>query len=168
MINYTNPDRECFVNIAAMALFNVPANEEVTVVDIIDKLRSHYQIIVAADYYPNICCYYPYIRTTQYVPKRISNKALVNHLAEMKPNICVIPFDTFGKCISHAIFLAFAYLVYTKTNDDALLNKILDNNANDIYVVKHFMDVDIIPIKNFITSALTHVDLQQVINVYLK
>lgn len=151
-----------------MALFNVPANEEVTVVDIIDKLRSHYQIIVAADYYPNICCYYPYIRTTQYVPKRISNKALVNHLAEMKPNICVIPFDTFGKCISHAIFLAFAYLVYTKTNDDALLNKILDNNANDIYVVKHFMDVDIIPIKNFITSVLTHVDLQQAINVYLK
>lgn len=151
-----------------MALFNVPANEEVTVVDIIDKLRSHYQIIVAADYYPNICCYYPYIRTTQYVPKRISNKALVNHLAEMKPNICVIPFDAFGKCISHAIFLAFAYLVYTKTNDDALLNKILDNNANDIYVVKHFMDVDIIPIKNFITSVLTHVDLQQAINVYLK
>lgn len=151
-----------------MALFKVPANEEVTVVDIIDKLRSHYQIIVAADYYPNICCYYPYIRTTQYVPKRISNKALVNHLAEMKPNICVIPFDTFGKCISHAIFLAFAYLVYTKTNDDALLNKILDNNANDIYVVKHFMDVDIIPIKNFITSVLTHVDLQQAINVYLK
>ena len=151
-----------------MALFNVPANEEVTVVDIIDKLRSHYQIIVAADYYPNICCYYPYIRTTQYVPKRISNKALVNHLAEMKPNICVIPFDTFGKWISHAIFLAFAYLVYTKTNDDALLNKILDNNANDIYVVKHFMDVDIIPIKNFITSVLTHVDLQQAINVYLK
>lgn len=47
MINYTNPDRERFVNIAAMALFNVPANEEVTVVDIIDKLRSHYQIIVA-------------------------------------------------------------------------------------------------------------------------
>lgn len=168
MINYTNPDRERFVNIAAMALFNVPANEEVTVVDIIDKLRSHYQIIVAADYYPNICCYYPYIRTTQYVPKRISNKALVNHLAEMKPNICVIPFDTFGKCISHAIFLAFAYLVYTKTNDDALLNKILDNNANDIYVVNHFMDVDIIPIKNFITSVLTHVDLQQAINVYLK
>lgn len=79
MINYTNPDRERFVNIAA--------NEEVTVVDIIDKLRSHYQIIVAADYYPNICCYYPYIRTTQYVPKHISNKALVNHLAEMKPNI---------------------------------------------------------------------------------
>lgn len=151
-----------------MALFNVPANEEVTVVDIIDKLRSHYQIIVAADYYPNICCYYPYIRTTQYVPKRISNKALVNHFAEMKPNICVIPFDTFGKCISHAIFLAFAYLVYTKVNDDALLNKILDNNANDIYVVKHFMDVDIIPIKNFITSVLTHVDLQQAINVYLK
>lgn len=151
-----------------MALFNVPANEEVTVVDIIDKLRSHYQIIVAVDYYPNICCYYPYIRTTQYVPKRISNKALVNHLAEMKPNICVIPFDTFGKCISHAIFLAFAYLVYTKTNDDTLLNKILDNNANDIYVVKHFMDVDIIPIKNFITSVLTHVDLQQAINVYLK
>ena len=151
-----------------MALFNVPANEEVTVVDIIDKLRSYYQIIVAADYYPNICCYYPYIRTTQYVPKRISNKALVNHFAEMKPNICVIPFDTFGKCISHAIFLAFAYLVYTKTNDDALLNKILDNNANDIYVVKHFMDVDIIPIKNFITSVLTHVDLQQAINVYLK
>lgn len=37
MINYTNPDRERFVNIAAMALFNVPANEEVTVVDIIDK-----------------------------------------------------------------------------------------------------------------------------------
>lgn len=168
MINYTNPDRERFVNIAAMALFNVPANEEVTVVDIIDKLRSHYQIIVAADYYPNICCYYPYIRTTQYVPKRISNKALVNHLAEMKPNICVIPFDTFGKCISHAIFLAFAYLVYTKTNDDALLNKILDNNANDIYVVNHFMNVDIIPIKNFITSVLTHVDLQQAINVYLK
>lgn len=31
MINYTNPDRERFVNIAAMALFNVPANEEVTV-----------------------------------------------------------------------------------------------------------------------------------------
>lgn len=62
MINYTNPDRERFVNIAAMALFNVPANEEVTVVDIIDKLRSHYQIIIAADYYPNICCYYPYIR----------------------------------------------------------------------------------------------------------
>lgn len=151
-----------------MALFNVPANEEVTVVDIIDKLRSHYQIIVAADYYPNICCYYPYIRTTQYVPKRISNKALVNHFAEMKPNICVIPFDTFGKCISHAIFLAFAYLVYTKTNDDALLNKILDNNANDIYVVKHFMDVDIIPIKNFITSVLTHVDLQQAIDVYIK
>lgn len=151
-----------------MALFNVPANEEVTVVDIIDKLRSHYQIIVAADYYPNICCYYPYIRTTQYVPKRISNKALVNHLAEMKPNICVIPFDTFGKCILHAIFLAFAYLVYTKTNDDALLNKILDNNANDIYVVKHFMDVDIIPIKNFITSVLTHVDLQQAIDVYIK
>lgn len=151
-----------------MALFNVPANEEVTVVDIIDKLRSHYRIIVAADYYPNICCYYPYIHTTQYVPKRISNKALVNHLAEMKPNICVIPFDTFGKCISHAIFLAFAYLVYTKTNDDALLNKILDNNANDIYVVKHFMDVDIISIKNFITSILTHVDLQQAINVYLK
>lgn len=87
MINYTNPDRERFVNIAAMALFNVPANEEVTVVDIIDKLCSHYQIIVAADYYPNICCYYPYIRTTQYVPKRISNKALVNHLAEMKPNV---------------------------------------------------------------------------------
>lgn len=168
MINYTNPDRERFVNIAAMALFNVPTNEEVTVVDIIDKLRSHYQIIVAADYYPNICCYYPYIRTTQYVPKRISNKALVNHLAEMKPNICVIPFDTFGKCISHAIFLAFAYLVYTKTNDDALLNKILDNNANDIYVVKHFMDVDIIPIKNFITSVLTHVDLQQAIDVYIK
>lgn len=27
MINYTNPDRERFVNIAAMALFNVPANE---------------------------------------------------------------------------------------------------------------------------------------------
>lgn len=151
-----------------MALFNVPANEEVTVVDIIDKLRSHYQIIVAADYYPNICCYYPYIRTTQYVPKRISNKALVNHFAEMKPNICVIPFDTFGKCISHAIFLAFAYLVYTKTHDDALLNKILDNNANDIYVVKHFMDVDIIPIKNFITSVLTHVDLQQAIDVYIK
>jgi len=66
----------------------------------------------------------------------LATKALVNHLAEMKPNICVIPFDTFGKCISHAIFLAFAYLVYTKTNDDALLNKILDNNANDIYVVK--------------------------------
>lgn len=168
MINYTNPDRERFVNIAAMALFNVPANEEVTVVDIIDKLRSHYQIIVAADYYPNICCYYPYIRTTQYVPKRISNKALVNHLAEMKSNICVIPFDTFGKCISHVIFLAFAYLVYTKTNDDALLNKILDNNTNDIYVVKHFMDVDIIPIKNFITSVLTHVDLQQAIDVYIK
>lgn len=168
MINYTNPDRERFVNIAAMALFNVPANEEVTVVDIIDKLRSHYQIIVAADYYPNICCYYPYIRTTQYVPKRISHKALVNHLAEMKPNIYVIPFDTFGKCISHAIFLAFAYLVYTKTNDDALLNEILDNNANDIYVVKHFMDVDIIPIKNFITSVLTHVDLQQAIDVYIK
>lgn len=110
MINYTNPDRKRFVNIAAMGLFNVPTNEEVTVVDIIDKLRSHYQIIVAADYYPNICCYYPYIRTTQYVPKRISNKALV----------------------------------------------------------KHFMDVDIIPIKNFITSVLTHVDLQQAINVYLK
>lgn len=86
----------------------------------------------------------------------------------MKPNICVIPFDTFGKCILHAIFLAFAYLVYTKTNDDALLNKILDNNANDIYVVKHFMDVDIIPIKNFITSVLTHVDLQQAIDVYIK
>lgn len=168
MINYTNPDRERFVNIAAMALFNVPANEEVTVVDIIDKLRSYYKIIVAADYYPNICCYYPYICTTQYVPKRISNKALVNHLAEMKSNICVIPFDSFGKCISHVIFLAFAYLVYTKTNDDALLNKILDNNTNDIYVVKHFMDVDIIPIKNFITSVLTHVDLQQAINVYLK
>lgn len=62
----------------------------------------------------------------------------------------------------------FAYLVYTKTNDDALLNKILDNNANDIYVVKHFMDVDIIPIKNFITSVLTHVDLQQAIDVYIK
>ena len=30
------------------------------------------------------------------------------------------------------------------------------------------MDVDIIPIKNFITSILTHVDLQQAINVYLK
>lgn len=25
MINYTNPDKERFVNIAAMALFNVPA-----------------------------------------------------------------------------------------------------------------------------------------------
>lgn len=96
MINYTNPDRERFINIAAMALFNVPANEEVTVVDIIDKLRSHYQIIVAADYYPNICCYYPYIRTTQYVPKRISNKALVNHLAEMKPNKCI-------KCTANSI-----------------------------------------------------------------
>ena len=163
MINYTNPDRERFVNIAAMALFNVPANEEVTVVDIIDKLHSHYQIIVAADYYPDICCYYPYIRTTQYVPKRISNKALANHLAEMKPNICVIPFDSFGKCISHAIFL-----VYARTNNDALLNNILDNNANDIYVVKHFMDVDIIPIKNFITSVLTHVDLQLAIDVYIK
>lgn len=27
MINYTNPDRERFVNIAAMALFNVPTVE---------------------------------------------------------------------------------------------------------------------------------------------
>lgn len=74
MINYTNPDRERFVNIAAMALFNVPANEEVTVVDIIDKLRSHYQIIVAADYYPNICCYYPYIRTTHMYQNVLATK----------------------------------------------------------------------------------------------
>ena len=44
MITYTNPDRERFVHLAAIALFNVTANEEVTVVDIIDKLRSHYQI----------------------------------------------------------------------------------------------------------------------------
>ena len=36
------------------------------------------------------------------------------------------------------------------------------------YVVKHFMDVDIIPIKNFITSVLTHVDLQLAIDVYIK
>lgn len=168
MINYTNPDRERFVHLAAIALFNVTANEELTVVDIIDKLRSHYQITIAADYYANLYCYYPYIRTTQYVPKRIGNKALANHLTKMRPNICAVPFDTFGKCISHVIFLAFAYLVYAKTNDDVLLNKILDNNTNDIYVVKHFMDIDVISIKSFITSVLTHVDLQSAIDVYLK
>lgn len=37
MINYTNPDRERFVNIAAMALFNVPANDDALLNKILDN-----------------------------------------------------------------------------------------------------------------------------------